>query len=78
MNDVRKWCQESSICKLYRTAHVGDKWNAFFGKAFSTLHLAFRIQVYKLLMHPILEYSSTVWDPYVDGQTQAVEKVQCT
>ena len=33
-------------------------------------------QAYKTLFRPILEYSSFVWDPYVNNQIQAIEKVQ--
>ena len=27
MSDIKQWCQETSIYKLYRAAHVTDKWN---------------------------------------------------
>ena len=27
LDDIRQWCQENSIYKLYGNASVGDKWN---------------------------------------------------
>ena len=35
-----------------------------------------KIQAYKTLVRPILEYSSTVWDPYMINQVESIEKVQ--
>ncbi len=35
-----------------------------------------KIQAYKTLSRPILEYSSSVWDPYVKNQIQAIEKAK--
>ena len=36
LDDIRQWCQEASIYKLYRTASVRDKWNTLVEKAVST------------------------------------------
>ena len=35
-----------------------------------------KVQAFKSLVRPILEYSSSVWYPYVNNQIQAIEKVQ--
>ena len=36
----------------------------------------YSLQAYKSLVRPILEYSSSFWDHYVNNQIQAIEKVQ--
>ena len=36
MDDIRQWCQEASIYKLYRTASVRVKWNTVVEKESST------------------------------------------
>ena len=36
LDDIRQWCQETSIYQLYRTASVRDKWNTVVEKALST------------------------------------------
>ena len=34
-------------------------------------------QPYKALVRPIVEYSATIWDPYVAKNIQQVEMIQC-
>ena len=36
LDDIRQWCQETSIYKLYRAASARDKWNTVAEKALST------------------------------------------
>lgn len=35
-----------------------------------------KLQAYKSLVRPILEYSCSVWDPYTDKNTSKLEKIQ--
>ena len=36
LDDVKQWCQETSIYRLYRTAQARDKWITVVEKASST------------------------------------------
>ena len=58
------------------TAHKADHTRAFLQRNMRSCPRNVRAKCYTTLVRPILEYSSPVWDPHLQKDTDCLEKVQ--
>jgi len=61
------------------TDYITSKANSTFGFLCRNINVSnpqIKEQYYMALVHPVLEYSQTVWDPYTAGAVKKPESVQ--
>ena len=56
--------------------HKATQINGFLYRNLSQCPPHVKTTCYKLIVHPILEYAASVWDPYTNINIQALESVQ--